>query len=120
MLFMDYPSIREEYFPDYAKKAAWKLLNAYIDAHSQSLIDEYPENGGQAISILQSKWASMTFVEQSRYNKLYQQVIHKGGESAINYIKIFHNAKALVISERTSYYEDQLMYNFLDHLHQGG
>ena len=41
MLLMDYPSIRGEYFPDYAKKATWNLLHAYIDAYSQILIYEY-------------------------------------------------------------------------------
>ena len=33
MLLMDYPSIRAEYFPDYAKKAIWDLFRAYIMMH---------------------------------------------------------------------------------------
>ena len=46
---MDYPSIRGEEWPDYAKKSTWKLLYAYIYAHSQRLIDECPGYVLQAI-----------------------------------------------------------------------
>ena len=42
MLLMDYPSIRGEYFLDYAKEFTWDLLHAYIYAQIQILIDEYP------------------------------------------------------------------------------
>ena len=45
--------------------------------------------------------------------------IHKGGESEINYIKIFQNFKALEISVGNSYSEDQLMHTFLDKSQQG-
>ena len=34
MLLIEYSSIREEDIRDYDKKAAWKLFNACIDAHS--------------------------------------------------------------------------------------
>ena len=40
---------------------------------------------------------------------MFQQVVHKGGKSYINYIKIFQNAKALKISVGNIYTEDQLM-----------
>ena len=108
MLFMEYPSIRGHQSPDYSKKAAWDLLHAYIDAHNQSLIDERPGDGVQAISILQSQCENMNFSDKRRYNRIFQQVV------AINYIKIFHNAKALVISVVNSYTEYQLMHTFLD------
>ena len=49
---MVYPSIRGEELTDYANKSTWKILHEYIDAHSQRLIDEYPRDGLQAISIL--------------------------------------------------------------------
>ena len=62
----------------------------------------------------------MTFADKSRYDRNFQQVTHKGGESAINYIKIFKNAHALSISEGNSYSEDQLMHTFLDNFHQFG
>ena len=48
MLLMDYPSTREEELPDYAKKATWNLFHAYIDAHSQIWIDEYPGDGAHS------------------------------------------------------------------------
>ena len=36
----------------------------------------------------------MIFADKSRYDRTVQQGIHKGGESAINYIKMFQNANA--------------------------
>ena len=49
MLLMDYPSIREEELPDYAKKYIWNLLNAYIYPRIKILIDEFPGDGVQNI-----------------------------------------------------------------------
>ena len=117
---MDYPSIRGEELPDYARKATWNLLDAYIDAHSQILIDEFTGDGVQDISIFQSQCAKMTFIDQCRYNKLFQKALHKGGESAIKYIKIFQNYKALAISVGNSYSEYHLMYILLQNFQQGG
>ena len=54
------------------------------------------------------------------YNRLFKQVIHKVGESEINYIKIFQNSKVLGISVGNSYSEDQLMHTFLDNFQKGG
>ena len=62
----------------------------------------------------------MTFADKSRYDRTFQQVTHKGGESAINYIKRFQNAHALLFSVGNSYSEDQIMHTFLDKFHQGG
>ena len=62
----------------------------------------------------------MTFADKSIYDSTFQQVTHKGGESAINYIKRFHNAHALSVSVGNSYSQDQLMHTFLDNFHQGG
>ena len=50
---------------------------------------------------------------------MFQQVVHKGGNSPINYIKIFENAKALSISVGNSYTEDQPMHTFLNNLKKG-
>ena len=44
--------------------------------------------------------------------------MHKGGESGINYIKIFQNAKALEISAGNSYSEDQLVHTLLENFLQ--
>ena len=52
MSLMEYPSIRREDLPYFAKKATWNLLHSYIDANSQISIDEKPEYILQAISIL--------------------------------------------------------------------
>ena len=38
---MDYPSIRGGNLPDYSKNDTWNLLHAYIDTHSQILLDYY-------------------------------------------------------------------------------
>ena len=51
---------------------------------------------------------------------MFQQVVQKGGVSAINYIKSFHNAKGLIISVDNSYTECQLMHTFLDNFQQDG
>ena len=63
---------------------------------------------------LQSHCANMTFADKSRYDRNFHKVIHKGGESAINYIKIFQNAQALSVSVGNSYSENQIMHTFLD------
>ena len=62
----------------------------------------------------------MTFVDKSRYDRTFQQVTQKRGESAINYIKRFKNAHSLSVSVGNSYSEDQLMHTFLDNFRQGG
>ena len=62
----------------------------------------------------------MTFADKSRYDRNFQQVIHKAEESAINYINRFHNAQALSVSVGNSYSEDQIMHTFLDNFHQSG
>ena len=56
----------------------------------------------------------MTFADKSIYDRIFQQVTHGGGESEMNYTKIFQNAHALSISVGNSYLEDQLMHTFLD------
>ena len=59
----------------------------------------------------------MTFSYKSRYDRIFQQVTHKGGESAMNYIKRFQNAQALSVSVGNTYPEDKLMHTFLDNCH---
>ena len=62
----------------------------------------------------------MTFSDKSIYDRTFQQVTHKRGEYAINYIKIFHNAYAFSVSVGNNYSEYQLMHTFMDNFHQGG
>ena len=62
----------------------------------------------------------MNFSEKNRYDSIFQQVSHKGGDSAMNYIKIFQNAQDLPVSVGNSYYEDHLIHISLNDFHQGG
>ena len=62
----------------------------------------------------------MTFANKSRYERTFQQVTHKGGGSAINYIKRFQNEHTLSVSVGNSYSEAQLMHTFLYNFYQGG
>ena len=60
----------------------------------------------------------MNFSDQIIYNKLLKKVIKTLRESEINNIKIFQNDKALAVSVRNSYSEDQFIHTFLDNLQQ--
>ena len=62
----------------------------------------------------------MNFSDKSKYDRIFQQVTHKGGGYAMNYIKIFQNLQALSVSVENTYSEGQLMHKFLDNFHQGG
>ena len=50
------------------------------------------------------------FSDKSRYNRLFHQVVHKGGNSEINYINRLKNAKVLAISVGNTYSEAQLIH----------
>ena len=69
---------------DYAKMAIRNLLYANINVHIRKLISEFPKYEIKCIEKLQSHCANMTFADKSRYDRTFQQVTHKGGESAIN------------------------------------
>ena len=90
-----------------------KLLHANGCVHSRRLIAEFPEYGIKCMEKLQSHCANMTFADKSRYDRTFQQDTHKGGESAINYIKRFQNAQALSVLVGNSYSDDQIMHAFL-------
>ena len=77
------------------KSLSETFLNANIDVHIRILIVEFQNDGIKYIEKLQSHCANMTFADKSRYARTFQQVTHKGGKSAINYIKRFQNAQAL-------------------------
>ena len=120
-VLIDYPKIGEnDNIEDYAKESIRSLLHANIDVPNRRLIAEFPMDARKCIEKLQSHCANMTFADKSRYDRIFQQVPHKGGESAINYIKRFQDARALSVSVGNSYSEDQLMHTFLDKFHQGG
>ena len=120
-VLIDYPKIGgDDIIEDYAKKAIRNLLHANIDVHSRRLIAGLPKYGIKCTEKLQSHFANMTFADKSRYERIFQQVTHKEGGFAINYIKIFQNAHALSVLVGNSYSEDQLMHIFLDNFEQGG
>ena len=116
----DYPKLEGGNIKDYAKQAIRNLLHVNSSVHSRRLIAEFPDDGIRCIQKLQSHCADMTFADKSRYDRTFQQVTHKGGESAINYIKRFQNAQALSVSVGNSYSEDQIMHTFLDNFQQSG
>ena len=62
----------------------------------------------------------MNFSDKSRYDRIFQKLTHKGGEYAMNYIKIFQNAEALSVSVGKFYLENKMMHTFMDNFHQGG
>ena len=105
---------------DYSKQAIRNLLHANSDVHSRILIAEFPKDGIKCLEKLQSNCANLTFADKSRYDRTFQQVTHKGGESAIKYIKIFQNVQVLSVSVGNSYSEDQIMHTILDNFHQSG
>ena len=45
----------------------------------------------------------MASSDKRRYDWIFQKVTQKGGESAINYIKIFQNVQVLSVSVENSY-----------------
>ena len=91
-VLLDYPKIGgDDVIEDYAKKAIRNLLHANIDVHSRRLIAEFPKYGIKCIEKLQSHCANMTFSDKIKYYRTFQQVAHKGGESAMNYIKRLQN-----------------------------
>ena len=95
-------------------------MHANIDVHSRRFIAEFPKDRIKCNEKLQSYCANINFADKSRYDRTFQHVTHKGGESAINYIKIFQNAQALSVSVGNSYSEDQIMHTFLDNFLQNG
>ena len=96
------------------------LLHANSCVHNRRLIAEFPDDGIRCIQKLQSHCTNMTFADKSRYDRTFQQVTHKGGESAINYIKRFQNAQALSVSVGNGYSKEQIMHTFLDNFQQSG
>ena len=79
-VLLDYPKIGgDDIIEYYAKKAIRNILHANIDVHSRILIAEFPKDGIKCIEKLQSHCAKMTFSDQSRYYRIFQQVTHKVG-----------------------------------------
>ena len=73
-------------------------MHANIDVHSIILISEFPGYGIKCIRKFQSNFANMTFSDKSIYDRIFQEVTHKGYEYATKYIKRFQNAQVLFFS----------------------
>ena len=119
-VILDYPKIGRDDIEYYAKTSIRNILHTNIDVHSIILIAEFPKDRTKCIEKLQSHCANMTFSDKSRYDRTFQQVTHKGGESAISYINIFQNAHALSVLVGKIYLEDKLMHTFLDNFEEAG
>ena len=89
-------------------------MHAKIYLQSRRLIADLPGDGVKFISKLHSHYANMTFSGKSRYDRIFQQVTHKGWGSAMNYYKIFQDSQALSVSVGNNYSEDQVMHIFMD------
>ena len=83
-------------------------------------MDEHLGEGIAGLKRLQKLCAKLTFADEQRFDRQFQQVTQRGGESAINYIKRFQNAKSLAQSVGNTYSEEALMHMFLDNFHQAG
>ena len=84
------------------------------------MIYEFPKDGIKCIDKLQSHCADMNFADKSGSERTFQQVIQKGGESAMNYIISFQNAQVFLVFIGNFHSEDQLMHTFLDNFYHGG
>ena len=79
MFLMEYLYTKRKGLPDYSKKVTCNILHAYIHAHIQIIIDEYPGDGAKAISRLQSQCVNMKFDDKRIYKRLFNKLIHTGG-----------------------------------------
>ena len=78
-VLLDYPKIGGENIKYFAKTFIRNILHANIDVHSKRLIADLPVDGIKCIEKLQPHSANMTFSDKSRYDRIFQQVTHKGG-----------------------------------------
>ena len=115
-----YSNIGKEDIKCHVNKSIRKLLYENIDFHSRRRIAEFLRDGVKRISKLQSHCGNIAFDDKIRYDRIFEQVTHKGGESEMKYIKKFKNKQALSVSVGNSYYKDHLMHIFLDKFNQGG
>ena len=68
----------------YVKKSIMNILHANTDVHSRRLIAEFAVDGVKYIYKFQYYCANVTFSNKSRYDGLFQQVVHKVKESVMN------------------------------------
>ena len=79
-VLLDYPKIGvDDVIEDYEKKAIINILHANIDVHSWIVMAGFQKDEVKCIEKLQSHCAKMTFAEESRYDRNFQQVTHNEG-----------------------------------------
>ena len=83
-VLLDYPIIEGEDIKYFQKKAIRNILYVNIDIHSRILIAKFPADGIKCVEKLKSHCENMTFSDKSIYDRIFRQVTHKGGESAMN------------------------------------
>ena len=76
---LDYVNIGGWDIKDYIKKIIRNLLHANSDVHSRRLVAEFPVDVVKFISKLQYHCAYIPFAEKGIYDRIFQQVTHKGG-----------------------------------------
>ena len=79
MVLVSYPTLGGGNIKDRVKKAIRNLLYENIGVHSIRLISEFPGDGVKCISKIQYHCSNMTFADKIIYDRLFQQVTHKGG-----------------------------------------
>ena len=78
-VLLDYPKMGGGNNKELAKEAISNILHANIDVHSRRLIAEFPGYGIKCIEKLQSHCANMTFVDKSRYDRIFSKSHIKEG-----------------------------------------
>ena len=83
---LDYPKIGGESIKEFAKDTIRNLFHTYIDIRIRRLVAEFPGDGVKSIAKIQSHCTNMNVSDKSRYDRIFQQFTHKGGESTMNCI----------------------------------
>ena len=83
-VLLDYQKLGGQNIKYFANNAIRNIFHGNIDVHSRRLITEFPVDGIKCIEKLQSHCENMTSADKSRYDRIFQKVTHKGGESAMN------------------------------------
>ena len=88
-VLLDNPKIGGDDIEYNAINSIGNILHANINVHSRRFIAEFPIDGIKCIKNFQSHCANMNFADKSRYERTFQHVTHKRGESTMKYIKVF-------------------------------
>ena len=76
-VILDDPKIGGDDIEDNEKETIRNLWHTNIEVHRKIFINEFPMDGIKCNEKLQSHCANMNFSDKSRYDRTFQQVIHK-------------------------------------------